>query len=71
MKTNLSLTILCVIAFSFSVSEANAKYRRPDLEKIPVERLVDNLARVADKDPKDAAVRFNLARPRNGLREQD
>jgi len=40
----------------------HARFRRPDLEKIPVERLVSNLEDLAKKDVKDAQVRFNLAR---------
>ena len=39
-----------------------ARYRRPDLEMIPVARLVENLEKLAAKNPKDAQVRFNLAR---------
>ncbi|HMF16499.1 MAG TPA: tetratricopeptide repeat protein [Gemmataceae bacterium] len=39
-----------------------ARYRRPDLEMIPVARLVENLEKIAAKKPKDAQVRFNLAR---------
>src|SRR5205814_1089393 len=35
---------------------------RPDLEKIPVERLVKNLEDIAEKEPKNVQVRYNLAR---------
>lgn len=61
MKSKLVLAFLCA-ALGISCATASAKYRRPDLEEIPVERLLENLARAADKDPKDVTVRFNLAR---------
>jgi hypothetical protein len=61
MKTTFVSALLCVL-LAGHVSVANARYRRPDLEQIPVERLLENLARAADKDPKDVKVRFNLAR---------
>jgi tetratricopeptide (TPR) repeat protein len=41
---------------------AAARYIRPDLEQVPVERLVENLTKEADANPKDATVRLNLAR---------
>jgi tetratricopeptide (TPR) repeat protein len=41
---------------------ARAMFIRPDLEKVPVERIVKNLQEFAAKDPKDARVRYNLAR---------
>jgi hypothetical protein len=61
MKTTVLWALLCM-SIAGQGSLASAKYRRPDLEQIPVERLLENLARAADKDPKDARVRFNLAR---------
>src|SRR5215510_14008804 len=39
-----------------------ARYMRPDLDKIPVEQLVKNLEALAAKNPKDATVLLNLAR---------
>ena len=45
-----------------AVQAAAARYVRPTLETIPVQRLVENLQRLADKSPKDAQVRLNLAR---------
>jgi len=56
----IALTIFAAIVCQTVI--AGARYRRPDLEQIPVERLVDNLARIADKNPEDVKVRFNLAR---------
>ncbi|MCI0461611.1 MAG: hypothetical protein L0Z62_32070 [Gemmataceae bacterium] len=41
---------------------ADALYVRPVLDTIPVARLVENLERLAQKNPKDAQVRLNLAR---------
>jgi hypothetical protein len=49
--------VLVVLADSIQ-----ARYRRPDLEMIPIARLVDNLEKIAAKNPKDIQVRFNLAR---------
>jgi hypothetical protein len=43
-------------------SRADAMFIRPDLEKVPVERLTKNLQDLADASPKDVVLRFNLAR---------
>ncbi|MFO0970553.1 MAG: hypothetical protein U0793_33835 [Gemmataceae bacterium] len=53
--TPLALLLLLVPA-------AGARYIRPDLEMIPVERLVKNLSEQAEKEPKNAQIRLNLAR---------
>ena len=37
-------------------------YIRPDLEKVPVERLVTNLEAAVKKDPKDVKSLVNLSR---------
>jgi hypothetical protein len=37
-------------------------FARPDLEKVPVERIVKNLEELAAKEAKDARIRYNLAR---------
>src|SRR5262245_17633311 len=39
-----------------------ARYIRPDLEKVPVERLVANLEAAVAKEPKNVQLRLNLAR---------
>jgi tetratricopeptide (TPR) repeat protein len=39
-----------------------AKFIRPDLEKVPVERLVGNLEGAVEKNPKNAQALYNLAR---------
>ena len=52
-----------VSAFSFVVSTAlGAEFLTPDLDNIPVERLVGNLERLAKENPGDARVFFNLGR---------
>jgi hypothetical protein len=40
----------------------HGRYVRPDLVNIPVERLIKNLEAIAEDDPNDAQIRFNLAR---------
>ena len=39
-----------------------ARYARPDLEKVPVERLIENLEKSVKEDPKNVELRYNLAR---------
>jgi tetratricopeptide (TPR) repeat protein len=39
-----------------------ARYIRPVLEVVPIQKLVTNLERLVEKDPKDAQARLNLAR---------
>lgn len=46
----------------FLLSKANAEYARPDIELVPVERIVANLEATALKEPGNAQARFNLAR---------
>ncbi len=58
-----ALAVLAAAAlFGLLAPNARAKFIRPDLEKVPVERIVKNLEELAAKDPKDALVRYNLAR---------
>lgn len=51
-----------IVGLSLASSSACARYRRPDLEKVPVEQLVTNLTKLASESPTDAALRMNLAR---------
>jgi hypothetical protein len=52
-----------VVAVSFVVSASlAAKFFTPDLENIPVQRLVANLERLAKEYPGDARLVFNLGR---------
>ncbi len=50
------------LAFGAAMPSAEGKYIRPQIERVPVDRLVANLSKLADENPKDAQVRFNLAR---------
>jgi hypothetical protein len=50
------------LVFALLAESIQARYRRPDLEMIPVARLLENLEKIAAKNPKDIQVRFNLAR---------
>jgi hypothetical protein len=43
-------------------SRADAKFKKPDLEKVPVVRLAANLEKEIEKDPKNAQAVLNLAR---------
>ena len=66
MKRSLSLTriatlLACLTLWSFS-AVANARFARPDLEKVPIERLAENLKKQIEAKPKDATLQVNLAR---------
>jgi tetratricopeptide (TPR) repeat protein len=50
------------LAFGAAMPSAEGKYIRLQIETVPVDRLVANLSKLADENPKDAQVRFNLAR---------
>jgi hypothetical protein len=54
--------ILSLIALSVLTASVHARFIRPDLEKVPVDRLIKNLEELADKEPKNVPVRYNLAR---------
>ncbi len=59
------LSLACVLVLGLVAATSTsleARYARPMLEEIPIERLVKNLTELAEKNPKDAKVRFNLAR---------
>ncbi len=53
---------IAVLVAIVATSAAPALYIRPEIEKVPVARLVDNLEMQLKKDPKDTQARFNLAR---------
>jgi tetratricopeptide (TPR) repeat protein len=57
-----STGLLMVAVLAVLLPEAGARFARPDLEKIPVDRLIKNLEDRAEKNPKDGQVRFHLAR---------
>lgn len=50
-----------LIAFGIA-SSAQAEFLPPDLDKVPVARLVENLEKLAKDKPKDAEITLNLAR---------
>jgi hypothetical protein len=39
-----------------------ARFMKPQLEEVPIAKVIDNLDKAAAKDPKDVKVRYNLAR---------
>jgi tetratricopeptide (TPR) repeat protein len=41
---------------------AQARFIRPDLENVPLAKILANLEQLAQKNPKDAQIRLNLAR---------
>ena len=50
------------VTLSLLAASVQARFVAPDLEKVPVERLVKNLQEVVEKEPKNVQARFNLAR---------
>ena len=54
--------VLAALAVMLAAPAAPARYMRPDLEKVPVERLVENLEKLAKDQPDNVEVRYNLAR---------
>jgi tetratricopeptide (TPR) repeat protein len=53
---------LAACAALLAAGAADARYIRPVLEVVPVQKLVANLERLVEKNPKDAQARLNLAR---------
>src|SRR5262249_53996475 len=63
VRTVRRLALLLTLAVAgLLLPRAEALFIRPDIEKVPVERLIKNLEEAAEKNPKDATVRMNLAR---------
>src|SRR5262245_50744531 len=56
------LGLLVIVAGVGAPMLAFARYARPDIEKVPVERLVKNLEERIKQKPDDAEAVFNLAR---------
>jgi hypothetical protein len=54
--------LLAACAVLLPVGTLNARYIRPVLEVVPVEKLVKNLEQMVAKAPKDVQARLNLAR---------
>ena len=56
-------TLLLAVAWAgLPVESVKAKYMRPDLVNVPIERLIKNLESLATTNPKNVEMRFNLAR---------
>src|SRR5437764_10663625 len=63
MKNFTSLWRAALLIACFCASScADAMYIRPQIDKVAVERLIDNLTKQADANPKDATVQLNLGR---------
>ncbi|MCH8149702.1 MAG: hypothetical protein IH987_17225 [Planctomycetes bacterium] len=63
MKSRQTFCILLAALGLLLLSQAaNARFIRPQLEETPVDRLTENLAKLADAKPKDLKLRLNLAR---------
>lgn len=58
----LGVGLLTALVVLLALSSAQALYIRPDIVNVPVERLVENLEKQAQKDPKAVEPRHNLAR---------
>ncbi|HYV35592.1 MAG TPA: tetratricopeptide repeat protein [Gemmataceae bacterium] len=50
------------LAITAAIPDAQAMYLRPTLQEIPIAKLITNLENAAVQNPKDAKIRFNLAR---------
>jgi tetratricopeptide (TPR) repeat protein len=61
-RSRLLVALIAVALCAWLGSPASALYIRPDLEKVPVERLAKNLQDAVEKNPKDAKAVLNLAR---------
>jgi len=58
----LARALPAVVLVALLTHPADAIFMRPDLEKIPVERLAENLEKTLQKNDKDRQVLYNLAR---------
>lgn len=62
MKTKFHLLTLAALAIFASGHDLVALFIRPEIETVPVARVIENLEAIAGKNPKDANARFNIAR---------
>jgi hypothetical protein len=60
-RTLLAALAAC-LAVGLAAPSAQAMFIKPMLDDIPIATLIENLDKAARKDPKDAKLRFNLAR---------
>jgi hypothetical protein len=58
----IALAATIVFAVLLAVPSGQAMFMQPQLEEVPIAKLIENLDKLATKDPKDAKVRYNLAR---------
>lgn len=61
-RSRLNAALAGAAVCAWIAAPAGAIYIRPELEKVPVERLAKNLQDAIDKNPKDAKSVLNLAR---------
>lgn len=61
-RFRLLVALITAALSAWLADPAGAIYLRPELEKVPVERLAKNLQDAIDKNPKDAKAVLNLAR---------
>ena len=57
-----TVTFMVCLASLLAVVPGYARYIRPQIEQVPVTKLVENLEKAIQAKPKDALLRFNLAR---------
>jgi tetratricopeptide (TPR) repeat protein len=62
MRQSVACCIAATIVFLMNQSTASAKFIRPDLEKVPIARLIENLEEAVKKDEKNVQLKLNLAR---------
>src|SRR5262245_14093391 len=54
--------VVAAVLLALSPLRMAAMYIRPDLEVIPIDRLIENVTRMVARQPNDARLRLNLAR---------
>jgi tetratricopeptide (TPR) repeat protein len=57
-----AVTIAVGLAGLLNAPSSQARFMKPQLDEVPIAKLIENLDKAAAKDPKDAKVRYNLAR---------
>src|SRR5580658_9634496 len=62
MPTRILGVFVCLFLLLLLGPAAQATFRKPDLEKIPVEKLIKSLTAQAEKETKNINTRYNLAR---------
>jgi hypothetical protein len=62
MLRSISFVLPVLVLCGAAAPLVHARYIRPQLEETPIARLVENLTRQVEADPKNVTARFNLAR---------